>query len=112
MTAEVFWLVLGFTAQALFFLRFFVQWIQSERAGKSVVPVAFWYFSVLGGALLLVYAIHRLDPVFIVGQGCGLLRLVRSSSIFNMRAELTWRAGSTTGLIDSVTSFMVKRPGT
>ena len=73
MTSEVFWLVLGFTAQALFFLRFFVQWIQSERAGKSVVPVAFWYFSVLGGALLLVYAVHRIDPVFIVGQGCGLL---------------------------------------
>ena len=69
---ETFWLVLGFFAQALFFGRFFVQWIASEKAGKSVVPIMFWYFSISGGALLLAYAIYRRDPVFILGQSTGI----------------------------------------
>lgn len=66
------WLVIGFAAQAMFSARFLIQWIASERAGRSVVPVAFWFFSVLGGGLLFVYALYRQDPVFIVGQGAGL----------------------------------------
>ena len=69
---ETFWLVLGFFAQTLFFGRFFVQWIASEKAKKSVVPISFWYFSISGGALLLVYAIYRKDPVFIMGQATGI----------------------------------------
>ena len=69
---ETFWLVLGFFAQALFFGRFFVQWIASEKAGKSVVPIMFWYFSISGGVLLLAYAIYRKDPVFILGQSTGI----------------------------------------
>ena len=72
------WMVLGFIAQGLFSARFLVQWIASERRGKSVVPRAFWYFSVAGGALLLAYAIHRRDPVFIVGQGAGLVVYLRT----------------------------------
>jgi len=72
------WVLLGWFAQALFTARFLVQWVASERAGKSVVPVAFWVFSVLGGALLLVYAIWRQDPVFIVGQGAGLFIYARN----------------------------------
>lgn len=72
MNIEWFWLTVGFIGQALFSLRFLVQWLSSERRGRSVVPVEFWYFSLAGGITLLSYAIHRADPVFIVGQLTGL----------------------------------------
>ena len=72
------WVVLGFVAQGFFTMRFVVQWIASERARKSVVPVAFWFFSIGGGALLLVYALYRRDPVFIAGQALGLVVYVRN----------------------------------
>jgi lipid-A-disaccharide synthase-like uncharacterized protein len=72
------WIVLGFVAQSLFMMRFLVQWIASERAGRSIIPLAFWFFSVSGGMLLLVYAIHRRDPVFIAGQGLGLFIYFRN----------------------------------
>jgi lipid-A-disaccharide synthase-like uncharacterized protein len=72
------WVVLGFVAQFFFTMRFVVQWIASERARKSVMPVAFWFFSVGGGALLLVYALYRKDPVFIAGQALGLLVYLRN----------------------------------
>lgn len=67
-----FWLGLGFFGQALFFMRFVVQWIASERRKQSVIPHAFWYFSIGGGMILLSYAIYRRDPVFIAGQSIGL----------------------------------------
>ena len=70
---NTFWLVLGFCAQAMFSARFLVQWIASEKAGKSVVPELFWYFSIGGAAMLLAYAIYRKDPVFILGQSMGFL---------------------------------------
>ena len=72
------WVVLGFAAQALFTMRFVVQWIASERARKSVIPVAFWFFSIGGGVLLLVYALYRKDPVFIAGQALGLVVYLRN----------------------------------
>jgi len=72
------WVVLGFVAQALFTMRFVVQWIASERARKSVVPVAFWFFSIGGGSLLLVYALYRRDPVFIAGQAFSLIIYFRN----------------------------------
>src|ERR1700738_5525087 len=72
------WLSLGFFAQALVTARFLVQWIASERAGKSVMPIAFWFFSIGGGALLLVYALYRRDPVFIAGQALGLVVYLRN----------------------------------
>ncbi|MEM8839456.1 MAG: lipid-A-disaccharide synthase N-terminal domain-containing protein [Pseudomonadota bacterium] len=72
------WIVLGFVAQFLFMMRFLVQWIASERVGKSIVPVAFWFFSVGGGTLLLIYAISRQDPVFIAGQSLGLIIYFRN----------------------------------
>ena len=72
------WVVLGFAAQALFTMRFVVQWIASERARKSVMPVAFWFFSIGGGVLLLVYALYRRDPVFIAGQALGLVVYIRN----------------------------------
>ena len=72
------WLALGFIAQGMFSARFLVQWIASERAGRSVVPLSFWLLSVAGGASLLVYAVWRKDPVFILGQGCGLVVYARN----------------------------------
>ena len=65
------WVALGFVAQAFFTMRFVVQWIASERARKSVIPVAFWFFSIGGGILLLLYALYIRDPVFILGQAFG-----------------------------------------
>lgn len=78
MTEMSLWLGIGFLGQSLFFMRFFVQWIVSERNGKSVVPKAFWYFSLLGGMTLLAYAIHQRDVVFMVGQASGLLIYIRN----------------------------------
>lgn len=75
---DALWLAVGFLGQALFSARFIVQWFQSEKAKRSVIPDAFWYFSIAGGATLLVYAIHRLDPVFILGQATGLLIYLRN----------------------------------
>ena len=72
------WVALGFVAQGLFTMRFLVQWIASERAGRSVMPLAFWLFSIGGGVLLLVYALYRRDPVFIAGQGLGVFIYVRN----------------------------------
>ena len=72
------WLIIGFTGQALFSMRFIVQWIYTERLRRSVIPLAFWYFSVAGGVTLLAYAIHRRDPVFILGQGAGLFIYLRN----------------------------------
>lgn len=72
------WVILGFIAQGLFTMRFVVQWVASERARKSVIPVAFWFFSIGGGVLLLTYALYRRDPVFIAGQGLGLLVYARN----------------------------------
>ncbi|MBN8959509.1 MAG: lipid-A-disaccharide synthase N-terminal domain-containing protein [Rhizobiales bacterium] len=72
------WVILGFVAQAFFTMRFVVQWIASERARQSVIPIAFWFFSIGGGVLLLVYALYRRDPVFIAGQGLGLIVYVRN----------------------------------
>ncbi len=72
------WLAVGFLGQALFSARFILQWIVSEKRRKSVTPVAFWYFSLAGGVILLSYAIHRRDSVFIVGQAAGLLVYIRN----------------------------------
>ena len=72
------WVFLGFVAQAMFTMRFLVQWIASERAGRSVIPLAFWIFSIAGGLLLLVYALYRRDPVFIAGQAFGVFVYLRN----------------------------------
>ena len=72
------WVVLGFVAQGFFTMRFLVQWIASERAGRSIIPLGFWYFSIAGGLLLLVYALYRKDPVFIAGQAFGVFVYLRN----------------------------------
>jgi lipid-A-disaccharide synthase-like uncharacterized protein len=78
MDSNATWLFVGFAGQALFSARFLVQWIVSERARRSVVPTAFWYLSLGGGATLLAYAIRRADPVFVVGQAAGLAVYLRN----------------------------------
>ncbi len=72
------WLGIGFFAQLLFSARFLVQWLASERAGKSIVPLLFWYLSIAGSLLLLAYAVYRKDPVFILGQSMGIFIYTRN----------------------------------
>ena len=73
MEISIAWLIVGLLGQLFFSARFIVQWIYSEINKKSIIPLAFWFFSILGGVTLLAYAIHRKDPVFILGQSAGLL---------------------------------------
>ena len=75
---EIFFLVVGFTGQALFASRFIVQWIYSEKKGESHIPVIFWYLSIFGGIGLLIYAIFRKDPVIILGQTFGIFIYLRN----------------------------------
>ena len=79
------WVVLGFAAQLMFTGRFLVQWIESERQGRSVIPIWFWFFSIAGGLMLLAYAIYRRDPVFILGQAFGVF--VYSRNLFLVLRE-------------------------
>lgn len=87
MADDLGWLLLGFGGQALFLGRFVVQWLASERRRRSVVPVAFWYLSIGGALVLLVYALHRRDPVFVTGQGLGVAIYVRNLQLIR-RARL------------------------
>jgi lipid-A-disaccharide synthase-like uncharacterized protein len=83
-----FWLVFGVAAQLLFTARFVVQWIVSERLGKSVVPLAFWFLSMGGGTMLLVYGIVRREPIIILGQGLAVFIYLRNLMlIFRNRAN-------------------------
>jgi len=75
---EFWWVAVGLGGQLMFTARFLVQWIASERVGRSVVPLAFWYLSISGGLILLAYAIWRRDPVFILGQSMGLVVYLRN----------------------------------
>ena len=80
------WLGIGLLGQACFTSRFLIQWIASERQKKSVVPALFWYCSIVGGGLLLAYALYRKDPVFICGQLTGLIVYARNL-MFIMREQ-------------------------
>lgn len=80
------WIVIGFIGQALFSARFVLQWLASERARRSIIPTAFWYFSLGGSMVLLAYAIHRADPVFIVGQATGLVIYLRNLYLIKVAA--------------------------
>ncbi|MDB5933017.1 MAG: Lipid biosynthesis, N-terminal [Massilia sp.] len=89
MEHDTWWLVVGFGGQGLFMLRLLIQWVHSERQHKSVIPVSFWYFSLAGALVLLVYSVHRNDPVFIAGQLLGVGIYLRNLVL--IRAE---RAGA------------------
>jgi lipid-A-disaccharide synthase-like uncharacterized protein len=76
--ADWLWLGVGLGGQTFFFSRFLVQWLASEKAGRSIFPMSFWYLSLSGGLLLLAYAVYRKDPVFIVGQSTGTFIYLRN----------------------------------
>mgnify|MGYP005648162305 CR=1 FL=1 len=81
------WLIIGFVGQALFGARFIIQWIVSEKKGESTIPLAFWYCSIGGAMVLLTYAIHRQDPVFIVGQSLGSIIYVRNLVLIDRKRK-------------------------
>jgi lipid-A-disaccharide synthase-like uncharacterized protein len=92
-TEQIFWWCFGLIGQGLFASRFLVQWIASERRRESVIPDAFWYFSVGGSCILLIYAIHRRDPVFIMGQW-GLLVYLRNLYLIRRKRRHLAQAGA------------------
>ena len=89
LTHEHIWIMIGFFGQGLFFMRFLVQWIASERKKESTIPTAFWYFSIGGGLTLLVYSLWRQDPVFIAGQSLGVLIYSRNLYFIRRAKEKT-----------------------
>mgnify|MGYP003477898578 CR=1 FL=1 len=78
LSVETIWLGIGFLGQSLFFSRWVLQWAASERQAESHIPVSFWYMSLIGSVIVLAYAIHKIDPVFIAGQGIGTMVYVRN----------------------------------
>jgi lipid-A-disaccharide synthase-like uncharacterized protein/protein tyrosine phosphatase (PTP) superfamily phosphohydrolase (DUF442 family) len=97
LSMEKVWLVIGIAGQGLFFARFLVQWIASERVKRSVVPLAFWYFSLGGGGILLTYAIYRQDLVFILGQAGGLVIYLRNLYLIYHDGSASRKAPSPVG---------------
>ena len=83
--ADAMWITVGLVGQLMFTGRFIVQWFASEKAGRSVVPVAFWYFSILGSLIVLAYGLHKMDPVIIVGQLPG--SVIYARNLWLIRAE-------------------------
>lgn len=86
---ETIWIAIGFFGQGLFFGRWVIQWIASERTAKSQVPIAFWYMSLIGGLITLAYAIYRQDPVFIAGQSVGAIVYLRNLILIRQAALRT-----------------------
>ncbi len=87
MTRETLWLALGFAGQLVFTGRFALQWLYSEYKKRSIIPVGFWYLSLVGSALLLAYAIYREDPVFILGQSFGFVVYLRNLQLIKRSKE-------------------------
>ena len=81
------WVIIGFVGQALFGARFIIQWLVSEKKGESTIPLAFWYCSIGGAVVLLTYAIHRQDPVFIVGQSLGSIVYIRNLILIDRKKK-------------------------
>jgi len=94
MSTEQFWLSIGFLGQVFFSMRFIIQWVASEKRKESVIPVAFWFFSLGGGLTLFTYALHRRDPVFILGEGAGTLIYLRN--LYLIRRKQRGLAGAGT----------------
>lgn len=82
------WLIVGFLGQIFFSARFILQWIYSEINKKSIIPLGFWFFSILGGLTLLSYAIYKKDPVFITGQATGLFIYGRNLYLINKKNKI------------------------
>ena len=92
---EFWWIALGFVAQGIFAARFIVQWVASEQEGRSHVPVAFWHLSIIGGLLMLIYALYRQDPVFILGQSIGVVVYTRNLMLIQRTNHANVEAGRT-----------------
>jgi lipid-A-disaccharide synthase-like uncharacterized protein len=90
---EMIWVAIGFLGQGLFFGRWVIQWIASERKAESQVPVAFWYMSLVGGLITLAYAIYRLDPVFIAGQSVGAVVYIRNLMLIHRQGPRSAETG-------------------
>ena len=86
---DIIWQTIGYIGQAVFGARFFLQWIVSEKKKTSVIPVGFWYLSILGSVMLLSYAIYRKDPVFILGQAPNVLVYLRNLQLINRNKQVT-----------------------
>ncbi len=86
---ETIWLTIGFLGQGIFFMRWVVQWIASERSAESRMPIMFWYLSLAGGLITLAYAIYRKDPVFIAGQSIGALVYLRNLMLIRANSSVT-----------------------
>ncbi|WP_295556232.1 lipid-A-disaccharide synthase N-terminal domain-containing protein [uncultured Hyphomicrobium sp.] len=82
--AEVMWLLIGLTGQAMFSARWLIQWVMTEKSRRSTMPDTFWYLSLLGGLLVFAYGLHRLDPVILLGQ-FGIIIYARN--LFFIRQE-------------------------
>ena len=91
--AELIWILAGLGGQVLFMMRFLVQWVVSEKAKRSVIPVSFWWLSIAGAAILLAYAIYRADPVFILGQSLGFLVYARNLWLIHAEGKSGANAG-------------------
>lgn len=91
---EATWLAIGLLGQGCFMMRFLFQWICSERARRSVIPVVFWYFSIGGSIMVLAYGVHRADPVIIIGQLTGTV-------IYARNLYFIWREGRETAVMTS-----------
>ena len=86
MDKNLIWMIIGFVGQVFFSARFILKWVMSEIKKQSIIPLGFWYFSLLGGATLFAYAIYKEDPVFIVGQGAGLFIYSRKLYLIRKRS--------------------------
>jgi lipid-A-disaccharide synthase-like uncharacterized protein len=86
-TTEMIWVGVGFLGQGVFFMRWVVQWLASERSARSHVPAAFWYLSLVGGMITLAYAIYRQDPVFIAGQSIGAFVYLRNLMLLSRSSQ-------------------------
>lgn len=100
MDSAALWIVVGLLGQALFSARFIVQWLASERAKRSIVPHLFWYLSIGGGLILLLYALYRRDPVFIIGQGSGLFIYVRNLVLIRREKRQAVEAGASDNAVE------------
>jgi lipid-A-disaccharide synthase-like uncharacterized protein len=89
MSTENIWLAIGFLGQGIFFMRWVVQWLASERSAESRVPIGFWYLSMVGGLITLAYAIYRKDPVFIAGQSIGTFVYIRNLMLIQKQSAST-----------------------
>lgn len=105
MSSFSFWLTVGFLGQGFFTARFLVQWLASEKERAVVVPSAFWWLSILGGVALLSYAVHRRDPVIIVGQSMGLFVYARNLMLERKKRRRAARVRAASGVAPPAPHF-------